>query len=241
MDPVIILLALATFFSTLIGGTVALRFRRALPYFFAFAAGTLVTVAFLDLLPESLQLSQSIGLPIRDALMAVVLSFLFYSFVERYFLTHHHHEERGDEHGHPMGQIGAGSLVVHSLLDGVAIGAAFNVNPAVGIIVALAVIFHDFTDGINTVVVVLKNKHRLKTAIAFLVSDAIAPVIGVLLTYLFILNSLYLAVLLAIFVGEFLYIGATSILPETYKHTPWKMMLMMALGVVLIITLTSIV
>ncbi|MDE1868905.1 MAG: ZIP family metal transporter [Candidatus Micrarchaeota archaeon] len=241
MDPIIILLALATFASTLIGGTVAIRFRKALPYFFAFAAGTLITVAFLDLMPESINLAQSIGLPIRDVLIAVVLSFLFYSFVERYFLTHHHHDEKEEGHGHPMGPIGAGSLVIHSLLDGVAIGAAFSVNPAIGIIVALAVIFHDFTDGINTVVVMLRNKHNAGRALAFLFADAIAPVAGVLLTYLFIVNSAYLSVILAIFVGEFLYIGATSILPETYKHSFSRMMLIMTFGVILILVLTSVV
>jgi zinc transporter ZupT len=146
MNTLVIILALLTFFSTLIGGVVIVKFRSYLPFFFAFAAGSLVAVSFLDLLPESLDISRSINLPVRYIMIAVVFSFFFYSLLERFI----------------MGPIGAGSLVIHSFLDGAAIGSAFHVNASMGLIVALAVIFHDFTDGINTVTVMLKNECFVK-------------------------------------------------------------------------------
>ena len=130
MDWLILGLAVATFFSTLIGGTLAIKFKRALPYFFAFAAGSLIAVTFFDLLPESLELASNVSLSTRYIMVAVVASFVFYSVLEKYFLIHHHDEEEG--HGHIMGPIGAGSLVVHSFLDGAAIGASYRVNPAIG-------------------------------------------------------------------------------------------------------------
>ncbi|MCX6742519.1 MAG: ZIP family metal transporter [Candidatus Pacearchaeota archaeon] len=239
MNDLVIIFALATFVSTICGGLVIIKFKKYLPYFFAFAAGSLIAVSFFDLLPESLQISQNIGFPIKYIMLAVVASFFFYSLVERFFLTHH--IEKEDTHGHIMGPVGAGSLIIHSLLDGVAIGSAFYANVSVGIIVAFAVIFHDFTDGINTVTLMLKNKHKTRKAALFLFLDALAPVVGILLTNIIVLPQVALALLLAIFVGEFLYIGASTLLPETMEHNSKGVIIAMALAIIMILVLTSII
>jgi zinc transporter ZupT len=239
MNSLVILFASITFFSTLIGGLVIFKFRKYLPYFFAFAAGSLVAVSFLDLLPESLNISQSINLPVRYIMLSVVASFFIYSLLERFFLTHH----MGDHnpHGHIMGPIGAGSLILHSFFDGAAIGSAFMVNVSVGIVVALAVIFHDFTDGINTVIVMLRNKQKIRNAILFLLMDALSPVIGVLAISSMPLPQNALAILLAVFVGEFLYIGASTLMPETRKNLSKGIVVAMLIGIILIAVLTSLV
>lgn len=239
MDWLIIALALTTFLSTLIGGTLAIKFKRALPYFFAFASGSLIAVTFFDLLPESLDLSATVHLPIRYIMIAVVASFIFYTVLERIFLIHHHKEEEG--HGHIMGPIGAGSLVIHSTLDGAAIGAAYRVDPAIGLVVAFAVIFHDFTDGINTVTLMLKNNQKIKNASLFLLADALAPILGITLAYLLPIDQTLLALILAIFAGEFIYIGAVNLLPETYKNPNWKTITTTIFAILLIYTLTSLI
>lgn len=241
MVSIIFVLAFVTFLSTMVGGTVAIRLRERLPLFFAFAAGSLIGVSFFDLLPESLNIAASVSLTTRYIMATVVASFLFYSFLERYFLTHRYEKGENLDHGHIMGPIGAGSLSVHSFLDGVAIGTAYQVSAAVGIIVALAVIFHDFTDGINTVTVMLRAKQRVNRAKIFLFVDAAAPVLGVLVTSLLSISPTVLALILAAFTGEFLYIGASSLLPETYKHNSLLILLPMVLGVLLIFLLTSII
>lgn len=239
MNLIIILLAIATFFSTLIGGFTILKFREGLPYFFAFSAGSLMGVAFLDILPESLQIAAKANVSIRTIMIAVVLSFLFYHLVERFFVTHEmgHH----DSHGHIMGPIGAGSLVIHSLLDGVAIGAAFQISVSIGLVVALAVLFHDFTDGINTVTIMLKNKQRRSRSILFLILDAVAPVVGVFLVSLVAFPENVLSIILAVFVGEFIYIGASNLLPETQQFHSKKILLAMTAGIILIMILTSLI
>lgn len=239
MNWIIIGLAFATFVSTLIGGTFAIKFRKALPYFFAFAAGTLIAVTFFDILPESLGISESVNLSTRYVMITVVAAFLFLSFLEKFLLVHYHEESGG--HGHIMGPIGAGSLVIHSFLDGVAIGAAYQVSPSLGLLVALAVIFHDFTDGINTVTLMLKNKQRVKNATIFLVMDAIAPVLGVAFTSLINISPIVLSLILAAFAGEFIYIGAVNLMPETHKYPNWKTVSSTMLGVLLILALTSVI
>lgn len=239
MNSLVILFTSITFFSTLIGGLVIFKFRKYLPYFFAFAAGSLVAVSFLDLLPESLNISQSINLPVRYIMLSVVASFFIYSLLERFFLTHHMGDH--DSHGHIMGPIGAGSLILHSFFDGAAIGSAFMVNTSVGVVVALAVIFHDFTDGINTVIVMLRNKQKIRNAILFLLMDALAPVLGVLAISSMPLPQNALAILLAVFVGEFLYIGASTLMPETRKNLSKGIVIAMLVGIILIAVLTSLV
>jgi len=237
MDWLLLALAFTTFLSTLIGGTLAIKFKRALPYFFAFAAGSLIAVTFFDILPESLNLANDVPISTRYIWIAVVASFIFYTILEKYFLIHPHHDEEG--HGHIMGPIGAGSLVIHSFLDGAAIGASYQVNAAVGLVVAFAVIFHDFTDGINTVTLMLKNKQHVKKATLFLLADSLAPILGIAATFLFFINQTALAIILGIFAGEFIYIGAVNLLPETYKNPNWKTVFTTILAIILIFILTS--
>lgn len=236
MNWIIVLFAILTFIFTLLGGLMALKFKNKMCLFFAFAAGSLMGVSFFDLLPESINLAGISGIPIRYISLTIVGSFLLYSFLERVFLTHHHHDD--EKHGHIMGPIGAGSLILHSFLDGAAIGSAFQVSNAVGLIVALAVISHDFTDGLNTVTLMLKNKHKNRKALGFLVGDAIAPVLGVIATSWFVISDYALAFILAFFMGEFIYLGASNLLPELREHKSFKVTFWMLLGVLVMFALS---
>jgi len=240
MESIIFILAIATFCATLAGGIIILKFKKHLHYFFAFGAGSLVAVSFLDILPESIELAKSISLPINYLMLTIVIAFFAYSLLEKFFTTHD--ICHGDEcKGHIMGPIGAWSLVVHSFLDGVAIGSAFQVNPAVGFIVAFAVLMHKFTDGVNIVTVMLKNKQKVRDAAFILLCGAIAPVAGILLTLSLAIPAYLLAIILVAFVGEFLYIGASTLLPEIQKHSSRRIMIVMALGIIVIAVLTALI
>ena len=77
----------------------------------------------------------------------------------------------------------AGVLCLHSLLDGIAIGLAFQASRQIGIVVAIAVLTHDFSDGINTMNIVLKSRGTKAEGVRWLLADAAAPVLGVASTY----------------------------------------------------------
>lgn len=239
MEPIIFVFALGTFLATLAGGVLALRFRSSLPYFFSFAAGSLIAVAFLELLPDAIDGASSADLSTRYVMMTIVGAFIFYHLLERFFPTHQHGEGKNRGHGHIMGPIGAGSLVVHSFLDGAAIGVAFQVSPALGVLVALAIITHDFTDGVNTVVLMLKNRHHWKRAAGFLAADALAPVLGVISASFVSIDPKILPLLLAFFVGEFIYIGASNLMPETHKNPRARIILPMIVGILFILGVTQ--
>jgi zinc transporter ZupT len=212
----IILISLATFLSTLFGGMFALRFKDKLHLILGFSAGAVIGVAFFDLLPEAISLGGSyFGISTVTSLVA--LGFAVYLILDRFVFFHSHddaHQERGT--------LGAGSLSIHSFFDGVAIGLAFQVSAAVGAIVAIAVLVHDFSDGINTINLVLKNNGSDKRALRWLIIDAIAPVIGVISTMFFSLPGSVLGLILSIFCGFFLYIGASDLLPESqHRHSTY--------------------
>lgn len=224
----IILITIGAFAATFLGGLFALRLRDRLHLILGFSAGAIVGVAFFDLLPEALNLSSS-NHTAATILSITALGFLAYLILDRMFFMHSHDADDGHIH---KGRIGAGSLSFHSLLDGIGIGLAFQISPAVGLIVAAAVLTHDFSDGINTVNLILKNGGSRAQAFKWLVLDAIAPVIGVVSTLFFRVPESTLGLLLALFAGFFLYIGASDLIPESHHAHPNRITtLMTVLGI----------
>lgn len=219
----IILIALATFGATLLGGLLAIRFRDKLHLILGFSAGAVVGVAFFDLLPEAVSLGSGF-FNVSTITGVVALGFLAYLCIDRavvFFSPHGPEDIAVHVHdSHSRGTLGAGSLSTHSFLDGLAIGLAFQVSPAIGWVVAFAVLAHDFSDGINTVNLVLKNNGDRRHAFWWLLADAAAPVLGVTATLFFTLPEKYLSLILALFCGFFLYIGASDLIPESHHNHP---------------------
>jgi ZIP family zinc transporter len=221
MAVTILLVALAASAATLIGGSLALRLRDKLHLVLGFSAGAIIAVAFFDLLPESLELASGFHTP-GTILLATALGFFGYVVLDRLIVLHTHHDGEGAVHAHnpTRGWVSAGSLSGHSFLDGFAIGLAFQASSAVGVIVAAAVLTHDFSDGINTVSLVLRSGGTRRQAFSWLVADAAAPVSGAAATLFFHFPAAALSLVLGTFAGFFLYIGAADLLPESHHAHP---------------------
>ncbi len=234
----IIAIAIATFVSTLLGGFFALRLRDRLHLILGFSAGAVIAVAFFDLIPEALELGAAHEPSTLTAIMA--LGFLLYMTVDRFVIPHSHLHEH--DHAHPgRATLGAGSLSLHSLLDGMGIGLAFQVSPAVGLVVAAAVLAHDFSDGINTVNMVTKNGGSRGAALRWLLLDALAPVVGIFLTLFISVSQDTLGLLLALFAGFFLYIGASDLIPESHHaHPAFLTTFMTILGALVLYTVITV-
>lgn len=245
------ILSALTFVSTFLGGAIALRTRGSLRYYFAFSGGTLLAIALTDLLPEAVEASADTPGYRRAVFYVVLASFILFHLVERYVLVHEVHDHGGHDaataaskhhEAHVTGGLGASGLVVHSFLDGVAIGAAFQASAGVGVVVALAVIAHDFADGVNTVTLTRRVSRSPGRALAFLVADAVAPVAGALVTLLVHIGERWLALALAFFVGHFLYIAASDLIPEMHRgERSWRVLAVHLAGVLTIIVLARLV
>lgn len=212
-------LGFAAVAATLLGGLFALRYQDKLHLILGFSAGAVLGVALFDLLPESFDLSRK-DYSAPTITLFVAFGFFTFLFLSRVLLLHPEEEHGGDGHHHRQGTLGAASLSLHSFLDGVGIGLAFKVSTTVGVVVAVAVLAHDFSDGINTVSVILKNRGKGISALKWLLLDAVAPLAGVVSTYFFTLTDEQLGIVLSIFCGFFLYIGASDLLPESHHRHP---------------------
>ncbi len=231
-----IILTIFTFFSTLLGGLFAVKFRQKLHLIMGFTAGVLLGVVAFEIFPEIIDQINLNHFSSINAMIALVVGFLLFHILEKFVLIHHAHEGSYPEHKHPhVGMLSALALAGHSFMDGVGIGLGFQINPVVGLTVAIAVIAHDFTDGLNTVALMLGNNNTPRKAKMFLFFDAVAPILGALSTLWFRVSSNFLILYLGFFAGFLLYIGASDILPEAHsKHSSMKLIFLTVLGVAFI-------
>jgi ZIP family zinc transporter len=217
--------ALLPVFSTLLGGFAVFRFRHQLHSIMAFAAGVLVATALLELAPEAISLVGAGAVP-----PMILIGFLAYSalesVVERSTHEHVHGASGSHQHSHdlpleaeeplggPLSLLGPAGLIFHSTMDGVAIGLGFVAAPTVGLIVTLAVIGHDFADGLNVVTLALAAGAGRRRARILLVADAVVVPVGVLIGFTIGVDRHILGLLLGAFAGVFIAIGAGHLLPE---------------------------
>jgi len=236
----VILLSVATFFSTLFGGLFAIRFKSKLHMIMGFTAGVLLGVVVFDIFPEIISTVSERHLDPVEPMIALVVGFLLFHVFEKSILIHHSHEDEYAAHKHPhVGVLSALALVGHSFMDGVGIGLGFQVNTAVGLLVAIAVISHDFTDGMNTVTLMLVNHNTPRRSKIFLLLDALTPVLGAISTLFFTVSDQFLVLYLGFFAGFLLYIGVSDILPEAHsKHSSYKLIGLTCLGVLLTFMIT---
>ncbi|MFG1975241.1 ZIP family metal transporter [Nonomuraea fuscirosea] len=216
-----ILLSLAAFLMTLLGGLVADRIGRHRHLVLGFAAGVMLGVVAFDLLPEALSATSLTlyGVPVPMLMFAV--AFLGIHIVERSMGMHDAHETDYATHRHHRAGVGlaAGSaLIAHSFLDGAAIGAAHQTDTSLAVAVAIGVIAHDFTDGFNTYTIISLYGNARRRALTLLTLDALAPVTGATLTSVISIPDGLLGAYLGLFSGFLLYLATSDILPEA--HTP---------------------
>ena len=228
----IIFIGIAAFLSTLLGGVFALHLKDRLHLVLGFSAGAIIGVAFFELIPEAIEIGGATH-EISFITSIIAAGFVFYLILDRFILLHSHHGEVCHR-----GSLGAGSLSLHSFLDGAGIGLAFKVSPELGLVVTAAVLTHDFSDGINTVGLILKNGGTRAQALRWLAVDALAPVLGIVSTFFFSVTEETLGILLALFAGFFLYIGASDLLPESHHAHPvrWTtVMTILGIGVMYVV------
>lgn len=232
-------LTLLTFIGSiagLIGGVVFLIKKEwaswLSKYAIPFAAGVLLSVTLLHLIPESVH---EMG---EGAFTVVLLAFLGSFFFEQFFAQLHHHEERRHtmiKSATPLVLFGD---TVHNLIDGIAIGAAYLINPISGFIVALATFLHETPHEIGDFGVLVSSGWSRKKAFLANFLSALATFPGAYAVYFFsdaLSNSV--GVMLAISAGVFLYLSASDFLPEVAdekKGPAWKELAVFILGILII-------
>ena len=200
-------------------------------YIVSFAAGVLITFSFIHLIPESLELYS-------NSLIIVLFGFLLFYLIEHFIMRHSFHESY--EREHEAGKIAVIGLGLHSLIDGVVIGAGFGVSQEFGLITTLAVVAHEFPEGITSMAVLLHSNIKKSLAVFYSFLVAIATPIGAILTIFFFkdINQEFLGILIAVAAGSFIYVGASDLVPETHEQYNKKNALFLILGMIFVIVIS---
>ena len=218
-----IIFAAITVLATTFGGYVALKSNDRFHLVLGLSAGLLLGLVGFDLLPEVFSMNTDSVLGVPQVSVAILAGFLSLHIIEGVFGNHEPAEsDYGHDHEHHniAGTLGALAMGGHVFLDGVGLGVAFKVSNSLGYAVFLAVIVHAFSDGLNTVSLIVKSGHWTKKSFRLLAIDAVARIGGASVGTYLVLNDSLLALYLALFSGFVIYLATSHILPEAHsKHS----------------------
>lgn len=217
--------------ATMLGGLLALRVANRLPLILAVTAGVVLGVAFFDLLPEALAAGAA-TYGDRAILGFAALGLGAYMVLDRGLAGASNGSLRWRAH------LGPASLTLHSFLDGLGTGLAFQVSPEIGWLVGFAVLTHDVADGINTVNLALAAS-RQENARRWLVANGLAPLLGVVTGLVVQVPASLLAPMLGVFAGVLLYIAACELVPRSYANDPRIRTTLASIGGMLLMLLVT--
>ncbi|MGE5299241.1 MAG: ZIP family metal transporter [Acidobacteriota bacterium] len=186
---------------------------RAIALALPFGAGALLAAAFFDLLPESFELADP-----RSLLVWALAGFILFFLLERLSSWFHHHHAHDDSKEQKNRLVMTGDLA-HNVIDGMAIGAAFLVNPMSGLITTIAVSAHEIPKELGTFGILLSRGWKDKKVILANIATAVGTLVAASVVF-WIGSSVALpeAQLLALTSGFFIYVAASDIIPEIHEQ-----------------------
>ena len=221
---------------TTIGIYVIRRFERwgreNTIYFICFAAGVLISVSFLHVIPKSF--SMNVNAPIY--LFAGYISLhLFNRFVNAFVCDKSSDEQYG------IGLVPMLGIGFHSFIDGFIYSITFTVSIFTGILAASGMVLHEFPEGIITYLLLVRAGFHVRTSLVLaLLAAALTTPLGMLVSYPYIskIDEPLLGALLAFSAGALVYVGATHLLPQA--ETEHKKYSLFALGAGILVALAII-
>ena len=203
--------------------------KRNAVYFMSFAAGVLISVSFMHIIPESFEMNEY-------APIALLAGFLFLYLLNRFLSMFKCGEKNCKNIIH--GIIPALGIGIHSFIDGVIYAVAFNVSVFTGTLAAVGMVLHEFPEGIITFLLLIRAKFsKSRASLYAFLAAAITTPLGTLISWPFIskLTQPVLGILLAFSAGALVYVGATHLLPEVQKEEKRFSLLAMAAGIIVAI------
>jgi zinc and cadmium transporter len=198
---------------------------NVLPHGVSFALGALLSVAFLDLLPEAVE---NAGMERVTGVFATVLAgILGFFLLEKLLLWRHCHttdceaHRARDAHDHQP----AGTLIVvgdgiHNFVDGVLIAAAFLTDLHLGIVTSLAVAAHEIPQEVGDFAILLQSGYSKAKALLYNMLSSLGTVLGGVLAY-YSLEDVHrlLPYFLALAASSFIYVAVADLIPTLHKRT----------------------
>ncbi len=223
------LYALISGSSDLVSGWLTLRgaLDKIQPrYVIALAAGMLLGAAFLHVLPE-------VNLK-KDALM-VMAGFSVFYVLEKLMMIHACGEE--ECHTHNIGPVAVLGMALDNVTDGAGIVVGYLINPFLGLAITLAVVLHEIPQGMTSALIMRDaGWHKTAMLLTLGAASALYP-IGALLAGG--IPAAFHQKMLAFIAGDFIYIGASDLLPEAHRKFNWKVVVLVLVGMAAMFALKS--
>ncbi len=202
-------------------------------FLISFAAGVMLTISFLYLIPEANELFDKVW-------FSTFIGFLIFYVLQNILMFHACNEVECSIHH--IGTLSAIGLTIHSLLDGVAIVAGFEANYNLGILTTIAILLHEIPEGLCITGILFHSKVSKTKIWLFSIIVAISTPLGAIFSFFFLKNisKNILGFLLSFTAGSFIYLATADLIPETHKKHHLLNTLFFFLGIVLVILVSKI-
>lgn len=190
---------------------------KRVPLLLSLSAGLMLGSAFIHLIPESIDLiGQKTG-------PYVLAGLLFLYFFEKFITVHLCEADSSCEVHKKIGLSAFIGLFLHSLTDGVALGASLTI-PNLGLVVFIAIFLHKSMEAFSLTSILQHERKSKLNMIASNFALLMAVPVGALISYLYVgmHNSHWAGIALAFSAGTFLHISLSDLLPEVHRHSALK-------------------
>lgn len=214
----------------------------------AFAAGTLLSAAFFDLIPEALEAGEQAGIGNSTVRLFIIVGILVFFSIERFISWHHHHhrevKEETHKEVHAFTYLNLIGDAVHNFIDGTIIAASFLTNVPLGVATTVAIALHEIPQEIGDFGLLIYGGFSRAKALLFNFISALFAVVGGVFGYVFLSRLEHPTIfLLAFAAGGFIYIATADLIPELHKESGiWKSVtqfVLMVAGIALIFGIIS--
>ncbi len=208
--------------STVIGGLVIFfkqKEKEKIIYLaLNFAAGVMITISIIDLIPSSLDLLSNIFENIYSIIIVVVF-FIFGLFITH--LINKKVDTLSSNNLYKVGIISMIALIIHNFPEGIATFMTTLSDASLGIPITIAIALHNIPEGISIALPIFYATGSVKKALGHTFISGIAEPLGAILTFLFFkkyINDIFLGCLYSIIAGIMIYISIEELLPATKEY-----------------------
>ncbi|MFQ6135843.1 MAG: ZIP family metal transporter [Candidatus Hydrothermarchaeales archaeon] len=219
-----LLYAIIACLATIFGGLLPLYTKIGdieVRYLLGFASGVMIATAFFEMIPE---------VKIHQNSLMLGIGFFSLYLIEKSVMIHSCPEPECDIH--TVGWVAVLGIGIESLIDGIAIVAGYGIAPALGLVIAVAVVIHEIPRGFSTTVIMKNANYDQTRTLAALGIDSFLTPVGAILARFFPLQ--FFEAMIAFAAGTFIYIGASDLLPEAHVKFNIKVLLSVISGAILI-------
>jgi zinc transporter ZupT len=200
-------------------------------YFMSFAAGVLISVSFIHIIPKSFDMNET-------APVFLLVGFMAFHFFNRFLISFVCHDREFTNLS--IGVVSMLGIGFHSFIDGIIYSVTFNVGVFTGVLAAIGMVLHEFPEGVVTFLLLERaGFSRKKSIIVAFLAAAISTPLGTVVSFPFIsrIDRSALGILLAVSAGALVYVGASHLLPAVEKENKRYTIISLSVGILIAVVI----